>query len=138
MSATHNFSPLTKALMLRRVFQPRLLSATLALALPFAAQVQAQTFNFNVPAQPLASALQAFGQQANLQVLYSPDDVQNLRSHAVSGALSPQAGIEQLLGEQPPGLQPGRQHADPEQPQHHRLSRAGRNAYFRRGSGRCQ
>ena len=98
MSATHNFSPLTKALMMRRVFQPRLLSATLALALPFAAQVQAQTFNFNVPAQPLASALQAFGQQANLQVLYSPDDVQNLRSHAISGALSPQAGIEQLLG----------------------------------------
>lgn len=97
MSAIHTFSPLTKALKMRRVFQPRLLSATLVLALPFAAQVQAQTFNFNIPAQPLANALQTFGQQANLQVLYSPDDVQSLRSRAVSGALTPQAGIEQLL-----------------------------------------
>lgn len=84
---------------MRRLLQPGF-SATafsLALALPFSAHVQAQEVDFNIPAQSLASALQALGTQSNMQVLYSADDVQGLRSQAVSGRLSPSQALSQML-----------------------------------------
>lgn len=99
MPAIPGISDLTKALLMRRMFQPGF-SATafsLALAIPFAAQVQAQEMAFNIPAQSLASALQALGRQSDLQVLYSTDDVQGLRSKAVLGKLSPTQALTQLL-----------------------------------------
>ena len=55
----------------------------LLLALPIAAQVQAQEASFDIPAQSLASALQTFGRQADMQILFNPDDVSGLTSQAV-------------------------------------------------------
>src|SRR5262245_11456416 len=57
----------------------------------------AQKINFDIPAQPLAQALQAFGQQSGAQVAFAPEAVQGRRSSAVSGNLSPAEALEQLL-----------------------------------------
>ncbi|WP_092305690.1 TonB-dependent siderophore receptor [Pseudomonas sp. NFIX28] len=98
MPAQHRLNLLTKAL-LRHAFSPKLTARALglALALPLMGQVQAQEVAFNIPAQPLAAALQAFGQQANLQVLYSPDDIQGKRSNRLSGKQDPARAIAELL-----------------------------------------
>ena len=99
MSAIAGIPRFTKALFMRRMLQPGF-SATafrMALALPFSAQVQAQEINFNIPAQSLASALQALGTQSNMQVLYSADDVKGQHSQPVSGRLSPEQALSQML-----------------------------------------
>jgi len=69
---------------MRRALNINLLPNALALAisLPVAGYVQAQEIELDIPAQPLGSALQAFGHQANMQVLYSPTDVQGKNSTA--------------------------------------------------------
>jgi len=98
MPAQHRLTPLTKALLFQ-AFSPKLITRTLGLALtlPLMGQVQAQEVTFNIPAQPLATALQAFGQQANMQVLYSPDDIKGKRSNALNGKQDPAQGIAELL-----------------------------------------
>lgn len=100
MPTAHTLSPLTTALKLRRLLQPKLLGSTMGMvmSLPLAAQVMAQDVDFNIPSQPLSSAVLMFGQQAGLQVLFSPQDLQGLRGNAVVGRYSPQAGLGQLLG----------------------------------------
>ncbi|MCI8212143.1 TonB-dependent receptor [Pseudomonas sp. S25] len=99
MPALHSLSPLTRAITLRRLFQPRVLGAAIGVAMiaPLSAQVSAQEIDFNIPAQPLASALQTFGQQANVQLLYSPDDTQSLNSTALRGRYEPKDAIGVLL-----------------------------------------
>jgi hypothetical protein len=52
---------------------------------------------FHIPAQPLASALQAFGQQTGVQVLYESNSALGLESAAVEGRLPPDAALAQLL-----------------------------------------
>ncbi|WP_085533884.1 MULTISPECIES: TonB-dependent receptor [unclassified Pseudomonas] len=98
MPAQHRLTPLAKAL-LCQAFSPRMASRTLGLALtlPLMAQVQAQEVHFNIASQSMASALQEFGRQANLQVLYSPDDVQGKRSNALTGSYSAERAIAVLL-----------------------------------------
>ncbi|WP_442113499.1 TonB-dependent siderophore receptor [Pseudomonas sp. NUPR-001] len=80
MSVKHTLSPLALALML-----------------PCAAIVQAQEINLNIPSQPLGSALQALGQQSNLQILFSPDTVSGKRSTAINGRYEPQQALRMLL-----------------------------------------
>ncbi|ONH53327.1 outer-membrane receptor for ferric coprogen and ferric-rhodotorulic acid [Pseudomonas cedrina] len=93
-------SPLSTAVSMRRALKLNVLPSALALAvsLPVAGYVQAQEFELNIPAQPLSTALQVFGQQTNLQILYSPDTVKEKRSSAVSGKMDPVQAIERLLG----------------------------------------
>ncbi|RMQ93419.1 hypothetical protein ALP97_01070 [Pseudomonas salomonii] len=99
MPATFGLSPLSKALSMRRLLNTPLLPSAiaLALALPVAGYVQAQEVELNVPAQSLGSALQEFGRQTNLQVLYSPTDVEGKRSHAIKGKLQPGQAMTTLL-----------------------------------------
>jgi iron complex outermembrane receptor protein len=52
---------------------------------------------FSIPAQPLATALIAFGRQANVQVLTAGRTVSGLRSCAVDGTLVPAAALASLL-----------------------------------------
>ncbi|MDF3935625.1 TonB-dependent receptor [Pseudomonas citronellolis] len=52
---------------------------------------------FAIPAQPLADALLAFGQQSGLQVSVDSDLLTGLRSQPVSGQLSPWTALEDLL-----------------------------------------
>lgn len=99
MPARLGLSPLSKALSMRRALNMNLLPSALALAvsLPIAGYVQAQEIELNIPAQPLGSALQEFGRQTNVQVLYSPGDVQGKNSRAVKGKMQPQQAIDALL-----------------------------------------
>ena len=64
---------------------------------PARAAEQTVGMRFAIPAQPLATALIAFGKQANVQVLTAGQTVDALRSHAVSGTLTPEAALAQLL-----------------------------------------
>ncbi len=99
MSALLGLSPLSKALSMRRALNINLLPSALALAvsLPIAGYVQAQEIELDIPAQSLGSALQEFGRQTNLQVLYNPADVQSKRSAAVKGKLQPDQAMSNLL-----------------------------------------
>ncbi|MBI6918843.1 TonB-dependent siderophore receptor [Pseudomonas monteilii] len=90
---------LTRALGLRRVFNAQLPALALSLALPLAAQAQDQQLTLNIPAQPLSAALKAFAEQTDVQVLYEPDAVQNLRSGALSGRYSLDESVRVLLRE---------------------------------------
>jgi len=57
----------------------------------------ASGIRFTIPAQPLSTALIAFGKQANLQVLTASDTIATLRSNGVSGKLTADAAIVALL-----------------------------------------
>ncbi|WP_043201852.1 TonB-dependent siderophore receptor [Pseudomonas putida] len=98
MPSLHGLTPLARALLIRHsVRKPRLLAAAgLAMMLP-AVTVQAQDIAFDIPAQPLASALREFGRQANVEVLYSPGVVEGQKSTQVKGSLSAEQAIAQLL-----------------------------------------
>lgn len=71
--------------------------ATVTLAHMPAAHAQSAQQNYNIPAQPLASALNVFGRQSGLQVTLAAATSQGLTSRAVSGNLSQQAALAQLL-----------------------------------------
>ena len=100
MPAPTTLTPLSKAIWMRHLLKPRLAPSLLGLvvALPLACQVQAQEISFQIPAQSLTSALQAFGQQSKLQVLYSPDQLKGLKSIAVRGSMEPTVALQKLLG----------------------------------------
>ncbi|PZE10234.1 TonB-dependent siderophore receptor [Pseudomonas sp. 57B-090624] len=99
MPALPGLTNLTKALLMRRMLQPGFNATALgfAFSMAVAAQVQAQEIEFNIPAQSLASALLTLGKQADLQVLYSADDVQGLRSQAVVGRFSTDKALARML-----------------------------------------
>ncbi|MBH3406825.1 TonB-dependent siderophore receptor [Pseudomonas glycinae] len=99
MSAIHELKPLFKALVMSRGLRSRRVLTGLGLVcvLPLSAQVMAEDVSINIPAQSLPQALQAFGQQTNQQVIYNADDMAGLKSHAVSGKMSPQTAIAELL-----------------------------------------
>ncbi len=92
-------SPLAKALLMRHVLRPQrtLTGLGLAMTMGMVTQVQAQEWNLNIPAQPLDKALQVFAEQANVQLLYNPGDVQGLRSTAISGRYGLDQSIHLLL-----------------------------------------
>lgn len=58
---------------------------------------QSVGIRFAIPAQPLATALIAFGKQANVQVLTAGKTVDALRSQAVSGTFTPEEALKHLL-----------------------------------------
>lgn len=61
------------------------------------APVAAQTTSFNIPAQDLSGALQAFAVQTNRELLYSPQLVANRRTGGVSGSFTAPAALRRLL-----------------------------------------
>jgi outer membrane receptor for ferric coprogen and ferric-rhodotorulic acid len=69
----------------------------LAMTLAVTPYVQAQEWTLNIPAQPLAQALQTLGQQTNLQIIYSPESIQNLRSSALNGRYQEDNSLNALL-----------------------------------------
>ena len=89
--------PLSIATQRQTVRQTLLSSALVASVLLGSSMAQAAPVALNIPAQSLASALNEFGKQANLQVLYSPDQVQGIKSRTVSGSLEPVKALETLL-----------------------------------------
>lgn len=59
---------------------------------------EAGQVSFNIPAQPLGSALATFGRQANMQVSVNAAAVRGQSAPAVSGALTSQEALSRLLG----------------------------------------
>ncbi len=51
----------------------------------------------DIPAQPLAQALTAFGRQTGLQLVYVSGDVRDQRSHAVSAGLGAREALTRML-----------------------------------------
>jgi iron complex outermembrane receptor protein len=58
---------------------------------------EARALAADIPAQPLAQALTAFGRQTGLQVLYVSGVVDQRRSHAVSAGLGAQDALTRML-----------------------------------------
>lgn len=52
---------------------------------------------FHIPAQPLASALQVYGERAGVQVLYESNSATGRRSAAVEGDFTPEDALNRLL-----------------------------------------
>lgn len=65
--------------------------------LPVHAAQPSVGMRFEIPAQSLATALIAFGKQANVQVLTAGETVEALQSHGVTGTLTPDAALARLL-----------------------------------------
>ncbi|WP_460145227.1 TonB-dependent siderophore receptor [Pseudomonas sp. S2_A02] len=91
--------PLTRALLMSSTTRSRMTATGLGLAMTLAMTpyVQAQEWSLNIPAQPLAQALQTLGQQTNLQIIYSPESIQNLRSSALSGRYQEDDSLSAML-----------------------------------------
>lgn len=60
-------------------------------------QAMAEELDFDIPAQPLSSALKELARQGDLQVLYNPDDVRGKTSGVVRGKLTPEQAVTDLL-----------------------------------------
>lgn len=71
--------------------------ALLALMLLGSSAAHAEQVSVNIAAQPLSSALQQLGQQTQMQILYSPELVQGLKSSPVSGSLSTDEVLQRML-----------------------------------------
>ncbi|MGK2286271.1 TonB-dependent receptor domain-containing protein [Pedomonas sp. V897] len=87
---------------MRRSLRGILVSATalsvLAIAArPVAAEEREQVYEFNIPAQDLGAALNAFARAANQQVTFDPAAVRGKTSAPLSGHYTARAGIERLL-----------------------------------------
>ncbi|OLS62236.1 Ferripyoverdine receptor precursor [Pseudomonas putida] len=85
---------LMKQLLHRR---PALLAGAALLPLMISTQAQAREISFDIPAQPLWSALQEWGRQSDFQVLVNPDDIQGKTSSPVQGRYSPEQAVQILL-----------------------------------------
>ncbi|NWJ27688.1 TonB-dependent receptor [Rhizobium sp. RM] len=84
-----------------QAFALRLLASVAIATLPFftptSTMAQTTQHRFNIAAQPLASALNAFGRQSGLQVTLAATTSQGVTSRSVSGLMSPQDALGQLL-----------------------------------------
>lgn len=82
-----------------RDFIPSIFFVLGALAGSSAVAVDAnqRTTEFNIAASELADALSQIGAQSGLQVVYAPDLAQGLKSKPLSGRLTPDAALKQLL-----------------------------------------
>ncbi|WP_226505668.1 TonB-dependent receptor [Pseudomonas sp. MWU16-30317] len=91
-------SPLTNALLLCQSLRKSTLITSVGLVASFSCMTaHSQERAFNIPAQPMQTALQAFGAQASVQLLYSPSDVTGLTSQPLVGRRSTEQAIVQLL-----------------------------------------
>ncbi|MBD0415406.1 TonB-dependent receptor [Oryzicola mucosus] len=61
------------------------------------ALAQEATRSFNIPAQPLDTALNVFGRQSGLQVSLAASTSRGVTARPVSGSLTPQQALSQLL-----------------------------------------
>lgn len=74
------------------------LAPTIALAQPAADAVQGKdTVRFDIPSQPMATALQAFADQAGMQLLYRADAVSRLTAPGLSGEFDRPTALRRLL-----------------------------------------
>jgi len=63
----------------------------------YASAATAQIRAISIPERPLAQALRLVGQQTGLSILFTPSSVQGLRGHALSGRMTAQQALNELL-----------------------------------------
>ncbi len=78
-------------------FRSALCASVASVAVLSAEAAQAQTRSFNVPAQPAASGVSAFGRQADVQIVVSADAAQGRRTNAVIGDYTVPQALDLLL-----------------------------------------
>jgi iron complex outermembrane receptor protein len=61
------------------------------------ATASAQTRAVVIPEQPLSQALKLLGQQTGVNILFTPASVEGLRAHAVSGQMTAQQAVNDML-----------------------------------------
>lgn len=71
-------------------------SASLCVAIQ-SAHAEERLINFNIPAQPVASALDALSAQADLQMLFNRELLKNRTTAGIVGALTAQQALQKLL-----------------------------------------
>lgn len=76
--------------------QPTSLALSLFLGATTVYAADSQILPFNIPAQPLGSALTRFSTATGLQVLYEGDIAGNVQTQPVSGNYTPDAALRQL------------------------------------------
>lgn len=69
----------------------------LAAALLLAAGLRAEPLRFNLPAQPAAEALIAFGKQTGIDVIFPADELSRVRTPALQGEHEPVEALQRLL-----------------------------------------
>lgn len=76
-------------------------AAAITIAAAFApACAEEQARRFDIPAQPLASALIEFSRQADVMVIADPVDLDGRRSPAVVGEFTPSAALRDRAGQE--------------------------------------
>ena len=76
-----------------------LLLSTAGFANPVAARATTKTnaLAFDIPAQPVASAMGVFAKQSGVQILFPYDRVRDMRTHAIAGVMTPQAALDLMI-----------------------------------------
>ena len=64
---------------------------------PAAASAAAQTRSFSITEQPIQAALNQFGKQSGLRIVYPYDQVAGLRSRGVNGVMNPREALSWLI-----------------------------------------
>lgn len=85
----------------------RALCATIAVIMSFSAHAAAiaqgdgadEEKAFNIPPSEMSEALQAYSEQADVEILYAEKDVAGKMSDGVSGARSREAALEEIIGD---------------------------------------
>ena len=77
------------------------LAAALILALQAGAVLAGPAVQFDIPAQPLASALRSLASQAGIQLVFTPEQVGTGQSPALQGEMSVDAAFTRLLAQSP-------------------------------------
>ncbi|WP_082056749.1 TonB-dependent siderophore receptor [Pseudomonas sp. 10-1B] len=90
-------TPLARAVRPSQSNRTVLPGALLTLMLLGSSAAYAEQVSVNIAAQPLSTALQQLGQQTQMQILYSPELVQGLKSSPVSGSLSTDEVLQRML-----------------------------------------
>ncbi len=79
-----------------------LLAGAACVHVAFAATpAQAKEHRFNIPAQPVSEALQAFSKQSGYRLLFPSRSVSALRSRPLSGSLTAEEALNRLLADTP-------------------------------------
>jgi iron complex outermembrane receptor protein len=86
---------LSRGSLLKMAWTAFLCAVGLSLTMP--AMAFADSARFDIPAQPLPTALKAFASQAHMQLLYQYSAVAKAKGNAVSGDLEKHAALAQLL-----------------------------------------
>lgn len=78
-------------------FRAALMAGTAVAMMAGAASAQAGNHQYNIPAEAASDALNAFAQQSGVRILFPYDFVAGKQTRAVSGSMSEEAALSQLL-----------------------------------------